>query len=92
MLQHIDLSSADVRSLIRRRTIQLAGNRRLRIYGMLSCPSGKRMKIANRVFFSALLEATMAGYRPCARCLPKEYAAFQLRKKRVEISLCGHEF
>ena len=53
--------------------IEFAGNRNLKIYGRLSCQSGMKMKIANRVFFSSGQEAGMMAYRPCAHCMKKEY-------------------
>lgn len=53
--------------------IQLAGNKKLRIYGQLNCKSGKRMRTGNRVFFSTETEALTYGYRPCARCMPLQY-------------------
>ncbi|SMC87690.1 Ada metal-binding domain-containing protein [Pedobacter africanus] len=60
-------------SLIRSGAIKLAGYKKAGIYGLLSCSSGKRMKIENRVFFKDTKEAIGSGYRPCGHCLPKEY-------------------
>lgn len=56
----------------------LGGNRRLRIYGRLDCPSALRAiarggYVRHRVFFADEAEAVAAGYRPCAVCLPEEY-------------------
>lgn len=59
--------------LIRNKEIQLAGNKKLKIYGLLSCNAGKRMKISNRVFFKSLTEAVDLAYRPCGHCLRAEY-------------------
>ncbi|MFT3936885.1 MAG: Ada metal-binding domain-containing protein [Chitinophagaceae bacterium] len=53
--------------------IQLAGNRKLLIYGRLNCTSGKRMHAANRVFFTHQAEALKEGYRPCGHCMRAEY-------------------
>ncbi|MTI27839.1 Ada metal-binding domain-containing protein [Fulvivirga kasyanovii] len=53
-----------------------AGNRRLKIYGMLDCACGKRMKMENRVFFACEREAVELGYRPCARCMKEKYASW----------------
>lgn len=53
--------------------IQFGGNKKLKIYGLLSCSSGKRMKAINRVFFKSTTEAVNLGYRPCAHCLPVAY-------------------
>lgn len=53
--------------------IQLAGNLRGKIYGKLSCQSGKRMLKENRIFFNTEAEATNLGYRPCGHCLKNQY-------------------
>lgn len=53
--------------------ITLAGNFKLKIYGILKCSSGKRMKVENRVFFESEDEAILLGYRPCGHCLREEY-------------------
>jgi methylphosphotriester-DNA--protein-cysteine methyltransferase len=60
-------------SLIRSGAISLGGYKKTKIYGLLSCPAGKRMKIENRVFFKDEKEAIENGYRPCGTCLPKKY-------------------
>ncbi|SHN36751.1 Ada metal-binding domain-containing protein [Mucilaginibacter sp. OK098] len=73
MVRHIDINNQDVRKLIRHKEIKLGGNRNLKIYGLLRCKSGKRMKRENRVFFTDLGEATDSGYRPCGNCLRSEY-------------------
>lgn len=60
----------------------LGGHRGTRIYGRLDCPSALRA-IANggyvkhRVFFANEADAIAAGFRPCARCMPKEYRAWK---------------
>jgi len=55
----------------------LGGNRRLKIYGRLDCPSARRALARGyarrRVFFADEATAIAAGYRPCARCMPAEY-------------------
>jgi methylphosphotriester-DNA--protein-cysteine methyltransferase len=58
---------------------KLGGNRRLRLYGRLDCPSALRAiarggYVGNRVFFADEATAIAAGYRPCAVCLPTAYA------------------
>jgi hypothetical protein len=77
MMCHVDLSQGHLRNLIKRREITLAGNRNLRIYGTLYCCSGKRMKIANRVFFDNEREAIAEGFRPCGHCLKNSYAKWK---------------
>jgi len=76
MLFHSVLNKQALRRLIKNQTITLAGNSRLKIYGLLSCKSGKRMKRQNRVFFVSVTEASQNGYRPCGHCLRKEYQAW----------------
>ena len=54
------------------------GNKNLKIYGKLDCPSALRWiakgyYIDNRVFFSDEETAIAAGYRPCGRCMKKQY-------------------
>ncbi len=66
-----------VRSLIRSGHIRLGGNKKLGIYGLLSCKSGKQMKAANRVFFDTVAAAIKSGYRPCGHCMPREYALWK---------------
>jgi len=70
-------------SLIRSRQITLGGYAGGKIYGLLSCRSGKRMKVSNRVFFGDEAEALACGYRPCAVCLPALYRRWKERKFRV---------
>jgi hypothetical protein len=72
VIEHSKLSAPVVRSLIRKKTITYAGNSPAKIYGTLSCPSGKRMKNENRVFFTSVDEAMTAGFRPCGNCMRKE--------------------
>jgi len=63
----------EVWRLIHCGSITLGGNSKLKIYGKLSCKSGKRMKNENRVFFANEAEATNAGYRPCGHCMREKY-------------------
>jgi hypothetical protein len=55
----------------------LGGNRRLKIYGRLDCPSARRALprgyARHRVFFADEATAVAAGYRPCAVCMRAEY-------------------
>ena len=79
MITHHDLhvkgftGRRQLAGLIRAHVIQFAGNRKLKIYGSLSCGSGKRMKIINRIFFAGEQEAIDNGYRPCGHCLRNKY-------------------
>ena len=56
----------------------LGGHKKLKIYGRLDCPSALRyiakgQYVKNRVFFKDEETAIVAGFRPCAKCMPKEY-------------------
>ncbi|MCW3467118.1 Ada metal-binding domain-containing protein [Chitinophaga nivalis] len=79
MIRHITLGRTDwqrsrrIQEAIVSGQISLGGNRPLKIYGLLSCNSGKRMKMENRVFFRDQQEALSAGYRPCGHCMRDAY-------------------
>lgn len=73
MEKHIEISDPVLKSKIRRNEINLGGNQKLKIYGLLSCSSGKRMKKENRIFFISENEALENNYRPCAHCMKAEY-------------------
>ena len=85
MIRHIDLGKdaaarqLAVRRLIHNKEIGLGGYSQGKIYGKLSCSSGKRMKTENRVFFKNEAEAIAAGYRPCAHCMRQKYLEWTLR-------------
>lgn len=88
MISHSDMgSTAPERrralwKLVRTGTITLAGNRRLKIYGRLDCSSGRRMKLANRIFFRDEADAVAAGYRPCAHCLHERFKRWRSAERR----------
>lgn len=65
---HDDLSDAEVRRLIQRRRIMLAGNRSRKVMGRLDCSSGRRMHRKNRILFPHAFIGTRSGYRPCGHC------------------------
>jgi len=79
MIHHIALGntpeerSRTLRFLIRNGSITLGGYKKAGIYGLLSCASGKQMKVVNRIFFRDEQEAVQAGYRPCGHCLPRQH-------------------
>lgn len=63
----------------------LGGHRGTRIYGRLDCRAAARALarggyVASRVFFRTPADAQAAGFRPCAVCLPKDYAAWKARQ------------
>jgi hypothetical protein len=58
---------------------QFGGHRRGKLYGRLDCPAALRAiarggYVRHRVFFAEEQTAIAAGYRPCAVCLPEQYA------------------
>jgi len=66
----------------------LGGNRRMKIYGRLDCPSALRALsrgyAKRRVFFADEPAAIAAGYRPCAVCMPAEYRRWKAVSHRAE--------
>ena len=75
ILRHDAVTDAALWARLRDGSLTLAGNWRLKIYGRLGCPAGRRMHRGSRVFFADATAAEAAGYRPCAllpgriRCL-----------------------
>lgn len=66
----------------------LGGNRRSRLYGRLDCPSALRAIAAggyvrNRTFFADERTAVLAGYRPCAVCLPEQYRQWKANTRKA---------
>jgi hypothetical protein len=63
----------------------LGGHRKQRLYGRLDCASALRsiakgQYVAERVFFANETTAIAAGFRPCSRCMPAEYAEWKSRQ------------
>lgn len=73
MIHHITIRKRDLHHKIKAGALTLAGNQRLKIFGLLKCTSGKRMKKENRVFFKNYREAIHTGFRPCGHCLSELY-------------------
>ena len=76
------LLGADGRHFVSETPGLLGGNRRLRIYGRLDCPSARRALARggyarHRVFFADEATAIAAGYRPCGVCMRDEYARWK---------------
>ena len=62
----------------------LGGHRKTKIYGRLDCRAALQAiarggYVANRVFFADEKTARAAGFRPCAVCMPAEYARWKGR-------------
>lgn len=70
---HSSISKKELLAKLKSKSITLAGNKKLKIYGTLTCKSGKRMKMENRVFFESEYDAVELGYRPCGHCLKLQY-------------------
>ena len=65
----------------------LGGHRGGGLYGRLDCPAALRAiakggSVTQRVFFADEATAIAAGFRPCAVCLPREYAAWRVQRAR----------
>jgi methylphosphotriester-DNA--protein-cysteine methyltransferase len=63
----------------------LGGHRKSGIYGRLDCRAAlqaiaRRGYVTQRVFFLDEATAVAAGYRPCAVCMPEEYARWKARR------------
>ncbi len=61
------------------------GHRKTKIYGRMDCRAALRAiekggYVKDRVFFADEQTAIVAGYRPCAVCLPEKYATWNRRK------------
>lgn len=89
MIKHIELGETPfarfraLNSLIAKGEIKLGGYIKTKIYGTLSCRSGKRMKPENRIFFTDEQEAINAGYRPCGHCMPQQYKNWKLKNATI---------
>ena len=71
---------------------KLGGNKKIKIYGRLDCPSAKNWiekgyYISNRVFFENEDIAIAAGYRPCAICMPNEYKKWKNNQKTKRLRI-----
>ncbi|MBS1490080.1 MAG: metal-binding protein [Bacteroidetes bacterium] len=73
MIQHNEISVELLRRKIKNKEIHFSGNKKLKIYGLLTCSSGKKTKTENRVFFKGEVEALANDYRPCAHCMKAKY-------------------
>jgi methylphosphotriester-DNA--protein-cysteine methyltransferase len=79
MITHFSLGNTPfgrtklLKQLIDEKKVCFGGNSKLKIYGLMNCKSGRRMKTANRVFFVSEEEAANNGYRPCGHCMNVAY-------------------
>lgn len=80
MTAHEDITKSELFRAMRHKRITFGGNKNLKIYGLLSCTSGKRMKKQNRVFFENEAEAIRMGYRPCGHCLREKYKEWKSKQ------------
>lgn len=83
MVTHSLISTKELHQQIHDGRIQFAGYTKKKIYGLLSCQSGKRMRKENRVFFASPDEAKQNGYRPCGKCMPIAYDVWKCSNKQV---------
>jgi metal binding Ada-like protein len=76
------LTDADGRPFVSPTPGQFGGQERGKLFGRLDCPAALRAiarggYVTQRVFFADQQTAIAAGYRPCAVCLPEQYAAWK---------------
>ena len=69
MINDSETNRKDIVRKIKKAAICFAGNSPMKIYGLLYCNTGKRMKTCNRVFFSSQQEAIDNNYRPSGHCM-----------------------
>jgi methylphosphotriester-DNA--protein-cysteine methyltransferase len=65
---------------------KFGGHRKTKIYGRLDCRSALQAierggYVTNRVFFADEKTARAAGFRPCAVCMPAQYARLKNRAR-----------
>jgi hypothetical protein len=81
------LLNADGKSYLSNEPGLLGGYRVRKIYGRLDCAGAirwiaKGKYVKHRVFFKDEKTAKFAGYRPCAGCMPAEYAEWKQNAQR----------
>ncbi|MEJ0054914.1 MAG: Ada metal-binding domain-containing protein [Bacteroidota bacterium] len=81
MIRHQYITTNELHRLLKDGEIAFAGNHRLKIYGLLNCRSGKRMKRGHRVFFKDEAEAISSGFRPCGHCMRESYLSWRDARK-----------
>ncbi|WP_454727407.1 MULTISPECIES: Ada metal-binding domain-containing protein [Cupriavidus] len=70
------------------------GHRGGKRYGRLDCRAALRAiarggYVRHRVFFADEATAIAAGYRPCAVCMPREYAAWKTARRHAQQGTCA---
>jgi len=83
VIAHADIDATILHNKIKNHEINFAGNKQLKIYGILQCKSGKRMKKENRFFFISEKEAIKMDYRPCGHCMKSKYKQWKNKKERL---------
>ncbi len=82
MHHHNRLTKQQLHKLIQNKQITLAGWSKGKIYGLLSCASGRhKIHRDNRVFFKDEAQAQQAGYRPCFYCMRQAYNDWKAQQK-----------
>jgi hypothetical protein len=86
--QRYRLIAADGGEVLRDVPGLLGGHGGTKIYGRLDCPAARRALARGdtyrrrRVFFAVEPTAVAAGFRPCARCMPAQYAVWKAQRNR----------
>lgn len=79
LYNHAELTDDQVRAMLKCGDIKFAGHKGYKVWGLLTCATGKKMKRENRVFFTSQEAAEKNGYRPCGSC---QRAAFNRWKSQ----------
>lgn len=66
----------------------LGGHRKSKVFGQLDCRAAlaaiaRGGYVEHRVFFANEADATAAGFRPCAVCMPIGYAKWKVSSRRA---------
>lgn len=84
------LLGADGESFLSETPGRFGGNRRLKIYGRLDCPSARRALARGyakrRVFFADEATAIAAGYRPCGICMRPKYLRWKAASEAASVA------
>lgn len=81
LMKHSELTNSELWIKLYKKEIRFGGNSKLKIYGLLQCKSGQRMKLQHRVFFKSIDEAQSVGFRPCGHCMRQDYLHYQINRK-----------
>ncbi len=80
-IKHSEISDKKLHPKLKSRAIEFGGYMKKKIYGTLTCSSGKRMRRESRIFFTDEVEALCMGYRPCGKCMGAKYTEWKAKQR-----------